>query len=57
MTTKETKIVTCPDCGGTGEAWDYIYALHQSVLDICARCQGRGKLEVAKDAEVKASAD
>ena len=38
----ETKLVTCPECGGVGLSWDYIHALHDSVLDKCVTCNGRG---------------
>ncbi len=51
--TKETEevIQTCPNCGGTGQAWDYIYRLHDYVMDVCATCQGHGRIAFMPDLE------
>ena len=38
----QTELVTCPECGGVGLAWDFIHRLQESVLDKCATCNGRG---------------
>jgi DnaJ-class molecular chaperone len=34
----------CPKCYGVGMAWDYIHALHDTVIDRCASCNGTGRI-------------
>jgi len=47
----------CERCGGSGRAWDFIFALGESVLDICPDCQGKGRFRVAANHPMRMSID